>query len=454
MKTTKSFVILAIVLLMGAALAGCAKKEAGSQGTGTTLTLYTWYGGSEAALGEALVADFEVSHPNIRVEQNHGGTDYEAKINTMIASGNTPDVFQVNEDRAIDWGEKGVGEDLNPHFTQMGIKPANYYVESYLFTSGGHLWAIATNPTTIILWYNKEMFKQAGVAEPPASAANPWTWDQYVAAAKKLTRDSNGRTPNDAGFNYDSVVQWGTVMPTGNYVYWMPLLYSAGTSIANEDGTALAMNGDAGTKVLQSIFNLSTVDKAAPSYAVTISNTFSNQPVMLMNEQIAMFIGGGWQIGDFLNENFDVGLAQIPTFSNKGANHTWGSAFMMKKGGSQEAFQFYEHMVNYTNWIAAAGNHKVSLTGAISTTQNNYSDPVLNAAWKELLNPDVIQVYGDIVQNTARGGENITLKNFAEIVGQIVNPGLQTIWMGEETVEQSLRTINGQLDGKFQGVWK
>ncbi|GHV08637.1 sugar ABC transporter substrate-binding protein [Spirochaetia bacterium] len=447
---------LVTVLLIGVLSVSFVFAGGGGQSNAgkTNLTLYTWWGGGEAAFGEALVADFEASHPNIKVERSFGGTDYDAKINTMIAAGNTPDVFQVNEDRVVDWGEKGVGADLNPFFAQMGIKPEDYYLDNYRFTSGGHLWGIATNPTVLVLWYNRDLFRQAGVAEPPASAANPWTWDQYVAAAKKLTKDSNGRTPNDAGFNYDAVTQWGTVMPTGNYVYWMPLLYSAGTSVANENGTALALNSPAGAKVFQAMYNLSTVDKAAPSYAVTISNTFSNQSAMLMNGQIAMYIGGGWQLADFLNEDFDVGITSVPTFSNKGVNMTWGAGFMMKKSGSQESFQLYEFMVNYTNWINASKNRKVTIPGAIATTRGAYNDSSLNATWLQLLNPNAIKVYGDIVQNAARLGENVTLKNFPEIMGQIINPGLQKVWMGEETVDQSLRAINGQLNGKFQGAWK
>jgi multiple sugar transport system substrate-binding protein len=445
-----------VVLIIGSLAVpfAFARGDNQSRAGKTTLILHTWWGGSERAMGEALVSDFEKSYSNIIVEQNHGGGDYLAQINTLIASGTTPDVFQIDEALVNDWGEKGVGADLNPYYTQAGIRPEDFYVNDYLFTTGGRLWGIAANPATIILYYNKELFRQAGLAEPPASATNPWTWEQFVDAAKKLTRDANGRTPNDPGFNYDSVIQYGTVMPTNNRNYWMALLYSSGTSVANENGTALAMNGPSGLRVLQSIYNLSSIDKAAPTYATTISNTFSNQPVMLMNGQIAMIIGGSWQIADFLNEGFDVGIAQVPTFIDRASNITWGSGFMMKQGGSQEAFQFYEFMMNYNNWVSASVNHAVNLTGGIPTTKNTLTDPVLREAWSRVIDPNVGRVFADITQNGARVGENITLKNFAEIVDQIVSPGLDKIWIGEETVEQALRAINSQLTGKFQGIWK
>jgi multiple sugar transport system substrate-binding protein len=427
----------------------------GQRGSGkTTLTLYTWWGSSERTMGEALTADFMAKYPNIVVEENHGGTDYLAKINTLIASGTTPDVFQVSEGLVNEWGEKGVGADLNPYYQKAGIDPLAFYVDVYRFSSNGHLWGIGANPTSILLYYNKDLLKQAGIAEPPADATKPWTWEQFVANAKKLTKDSRGRTPNDPGFNYDDVVQWGTVMPTNNYVYWMALLYSAGASVADDAGTALALDSPAGKRVLQSIQNLSTVDKAAPSYATTISNTFSNEPVMLMNGQIAMAISGGWQTGDYYNENFDVGVAQVPTFSNKPSNNTWGAGFMMKSGGSQEAFQLYEYYMNFNNWVSAAKNHRISLTGGIPTTKNTYSDPALNAAWNSVNNPVIGRVFADITQNAARVGENVTLKNFDEIMQQFIKPGLDRVWMGEETVDQALANIKGQLTGKFKGAWK
>jgi multiple sugar transport system substrate-binding protein len=135
----------------------------------------------------------------------------------MMASGNPPDVFFLNEYLLNEWGEKGAVEDLYPYFNKAGINPDQFYVSSALYKTGNHLWGINPSVVTICLYYNKELFRQAGVTPPPDSAANPWTWQQFVDAAKKLTRDSAGRGPNDPGFNYDQVVQYGTVTPTQNW---------------------------------------------------------------------------------------------------------------------------------------------------------------------------------------------------------------------------------------------
>jgi len=447
--------LIITVLVCGLTVSGVFAAGGSQSSRGkTTLTFYSWAdSGAERTMLESVAADYEASHPNIHIEQNYGGTEYLSKINTMIASGTTPDVFQINEFLAIDWGEKGVAADLNPYYAKSGVKPEDMYINSYLFTSGGHLWAIGALPATILVYYNKDLFKQAGVPEPPASATNPWTWDQFVDAAKKLTKDSNGRTPNDPGFNYNSVVQWGTVMPTP-WIFWISLIYSSGISVVNDTGTALALDSLAGIKAIQSIANLAAVDKVAPSFATSVSSAFSNQPTMLMNGQLAMFMSGNWDHGSFLTEKFDVGLSQVPTFTGKGNNLTWAAGYMMKKNGSDDAFQFFQYMMDFNNWVSSAVNHNIGLPGGIPTTKNTFTDPALNAAWMSKNDPTIARVAGDIVQNAARLGENVTVKNWAAIMDQTIAPGLERVWMGEQTPQQALQAINSQLAGKFQGVFK
>jgi multiple sugar transport system substrate-binding protein len=427
------------------------------QGSGTdavkTITLYTWWADSERTMGEALVADFEAAHPNIRVEQNHNSTEYLSRINTMMASGSPPDVFFLNEYLLNEWGEKGAVEDLYPYFERAGINPDQFYVSSALYKTGNHLWGINPSVVTICLFYNEELFRQAGVTPPPDSAVNPWTWQQFVDAAKKLTRDSSGRTPNDPGFNYDQVVQYGTVAPSNSWIYWVPLLYSAGTSLSDDNGASLAMAGTAGTDMIQKIADLALVDKVAPTFAMTQSSAFSSLSTLLMNGQLAMFIGGTFQWPDFGNEKFDVGIAQIPSVTGRGNNMAWASGFQLRKGAGQEAFELLGYLTDFNNWVNAAKNHDIQLNG-LPQTNSTYDDPALNAQWRALFDPTMAKIAGDILQNASRVGENVTLKNFAELMDQIIKPELDKVWLGEETAQQAMQILMRQTQGKFQGVWK
>jgi multiple sugar transport system substrate-binding protein len=64
------------------------------------------------------------------------------------------------------------------------------------------------------------------------------------------------------------------------------------------------------------------------------------------------------------------------------------------------------------------------------------------------------KIAGDILQNASRIGENVTLKNFAELMDQIIRPELDKVWLGEETAQQAMQILTRQTQGKFQGVWK
>jgi multiple sugar transport system substrate-binding protein len=453
----KKLIVTVLILALGCTLVFAGgKQQSQSGGAGqagqTKLVEYTWWSDAERAMGEALVADFEKANPGIRVEQNYiAYNDYHSKINTMIASGTTPDIMYLNEFLVNEWGEKGVTADLSSYYRDKGIDPKTYYVNSALYTTSGHLWGVNVTSTTVVLYYNKQMFRDAGITPPPDSAVSPWSWDQYVAAAKNLTKDANGRTPNDAGFNYNNLIQYGTVMPT-SWIYVLPLLYAGGTSVANASGTALEITSPAAIRVIQNIANLALVDKVAPTVAMTNTNAFSNLPAMLMNGQLGMFIGGTFHYSDFTNENYDVGIAQIPSMAGKGNNMVWSAGFALKKGASKEAFELFAHLVDFNNWVTASKNHNVGLTG-LPQTNSIFDDPVKNAAWTAIFPASMAKISGDILQNGSRLGENVTLKNFSEIMDQTIAPVLDKIWLGSETAQQALPPLNQVLQGKLQGVW-
>jgi multiple sugar transport system substrate-binding protein len=446
-------VFLAAAVVSQMAFAGGNAQRSGGGTPQKTVVFYSWWADAERSMGEALVADFEAANPGIKVEQNYiAYADYLSKINTMVASNGTPDVFYLNEYLITEWGEKGVVEDMLPFYKAKGIEPEKFFVDSALYTSGGHLWGVNSTSTTTCLYYNKELLSQAGIAFPPADAAKPWTWDQYVSAAKKLTKDVNGRTPADANFNYNNVIQYGTIMPT-SWIYVLPLLYAGGSSVANDNGTALEITSDTGIGVIQNIANLALVEKVAPTVAMTQTNAFSNVPVMLMNGQLGMFIGGTFQFSDFTNAGYDVGIAQIPSPSGKGNNMAWSSGFVTRKDASPEALELAAYLTDFNNWVKASKKHGIGLTG-LPQTNSTFDDPALNAAWIAQFDVTMAKTAGDILQNGSRLGENVTLKNFAEIMDQTIAPQLDKIWLGSSTARDALLPLNNILAGKLQGVWR
>ena len=418
------------------------------------LSFYAWWGGGERDFGDALVAEFERIYPQYRVETFIGIPDYHTLMNTMIAAGSTPDVFQCLEQNVKPWGEAGTIANLDPHFRRIGVDPSELYLETALFRTPNGLWGLGTGTGTIALYYNKDLLRQAGVEPPPADASRPWRWEQFVDAAIRTTRDSAGRTPRDTGFNIDNVIQWGTVMPLDNWIFLPSLMLSVGANYLNEEATALALNNPAAMRVMQSVRELHTVHRAAPSYEAFSTPALSGRPVMLMNGQISMLIDGSWRASMYLNEGFDVGVAPVPTFAADGsaANHTWVAGFVMKAGGSEDAFTLLSWIMNYNNWVTTASNRNIAISGGIPTTRNTYSDPALRRAWEGIIAPQWMTLAGIAAHPNTIAARHVSTRNWDELRSHI-SPGLERYWIGELTLQAAIADIERNTAGLYRGLW-
>jgi multiple sugar transport system substrate-binding protein len=449
----KKLLIAFLIMSVTGQMVFAAGGQAASGGK-KNVVWYSWSAGGERVLQEKVIEDFHAAHPDINVEANFVVWDeYHGKLNTMFAANSGPDAFMLAEYLGYEWGEKGITADLVPYYQQAGEDVTKIFLPNYQFKAGNRVWGIGFCPTVIVLYYNKDLFRQAGIQPPRKDVINPWTWEEFVDAAKKLTKDAGGRTPNDQGFDYNTVQQFGTMMPT----WWNPylaFLYNAGVGIANPAGTELLISGPTGIKVIQSIANLSQVDRVAPTFAMAESGSFSSAETLLMNNQLAMLIGGAYQYANFENENYDVGVAPIPTFTpGRGTSMTWGCTIAMKKNASPEAFSFFRYMADFNNMVQASKKHKVSVNGGLPWTTNTYSDPRLNADWLSVHKEELAVVAQDILSKAAHLGENVTLKNFAEIMDQGITPALDKVWLGEQTAEYALTNVKASVTSKLQGSW-
>lgn len=158
-----------------------------------------WGDDREAEIVVNLVRQFEQRYPHIRVVRIHpGGADaLTTKVQTMVAAGDPPDVFQIGYEKIAGWAEKGLLAELEPFMERDAaagdpdaLRLADFYrnvMDGYRFdgrTVGrGPLYAIAKDFTTVGFYYNKDLFKKAGVPEPPADG---WTWDEFIAAARQI----------------------------------------------------------------------------------------------------------------------------------------------------------------------------------------------------------------------------------------------------------------------------
>lgn len=459
----KKYAAVLLGICMVGSMAGCGStggsnsKEGKEEGSGekTVVNFYSWAENAEQDFDKAIIAMFEEENPDIDVKEVFVPyAEYLSKMNTMAAADSLPEVFKLPEGNVFEWGEKGAILDLKPLYDEKGIDPSENMLDTVIFRTDESIYSVGYNVTTLALYYNKELFKEAGLEVPSSDVDNPWTWEEFVENAKKLTKDSSGNTPEEAEFDYDDVVVYGTMMPT-DWALFMPLLYTNNVAIANEEGTELLINSEEGIEVIQSIADLSLKEKCAPSVAMA-KGAFADKTTMLMNGQVAMMLDGGWSLSTYANEGFDVGVAQVPVF-NHAANMAWTAGFCMspESGENEAAFEFYQYYTDFKNSLQTSIEKGVALGGLPHTLDvfdggENEEDWI--ATYTEVDERENCEVFKNILnQENTRLGENVTLKNFPTIVDSTIVPALDNVWLGNQTAEEVLSGLDVSSD--LQGVW-
>ena len=174
------------------------------------LTMYypVAVGGPVTKIIDDMVGRFEKENPDIKVTAVYAGnyTDTMTKAMTAIKGGQPPqlsvllstDVFTLIDENAIvpldGLADKAWFKDFYPAFM------ANGQID-------GKTWSIPFQRSTIVLYWNKDAFKEAGLDPEKA----PASWDEMVAMGKKLVKKDGG----------GNVIRWGVEIPTTGYAYWM-----------------------------------------------------------------------------------------------------------------------------------------------------------------------------------------------------------------------------------------
>jgi multiple sugar transport system substrate-binding protein len=135
-----------------------------------------------------IVKLFEDANPGVHVEITSlpWGQAFE-KFATMVSAGDTPDVVEMPDRWQALYGDSGRLENLDPYLAKWSeTKDLNARALEMARVVGGKAYSLPYGFYLRAMFYNKALFKQAGIAEPPK------TWAQFEAAAKKVADLGNG----------------------------------------------------------------------------------------------------------------------------------------------------------------------------------------------------------------------------------------------------------------------
>ena len=197
MISPRLFTALALALLVTACGKSASPEAAGKTAAGGPVRLQIFGDPAEITAYRELIAAYESKHPGRKVELIPVGkqSDHMAKLSTAFAAGNPPDLFILNFRRFGQFAGRGALAPLGPMMSADGRYQADdLYPQSVeAFDFQGTQYCLPQNVSSLVVYYNRKLFKAAGVEEPK----DDWRFSDLLASAQKLRRDTDGDGKTD-----------------------------------------------------------------------------------------------------------------------------------------------------------------------------------------------------------------------------------------------------------------
>lgn len=219
-----------------------------------------------------------------------GWDDYWTLLEAGATGGQLPDVFWMHSNQAQKYMENDMLMDLTDKIAASDkIDMGNYYQGIVdLYQSNGKQYAVPKDIDTIALWYNKTIFDECGVAYPD----DTWTWDDFEAAAAKLTNDDH----------------WGyAIAPSNNQDSFYNMVYSMGGEIISDDKKASGYDKPGTIKAIQMC-----VDMVQKGYCPDLNTVSESKPEVLFESgKVAMTTQGSWMVAAFKDNEYTAANCDV-----------------------------------------------------------------------------------------------------------------------------------------------
>lgn len=354
-----SFSILLIMPMLF--LAACGGSNSSQSGQVVHLTYALWDANQQATYQKSI-DQFEKLHPNIKVtiEQNPW-QQYWQKLDTQIAGGSAPDVFWDHAAYFPQLVQEGALMNLSPLIQQDKVDLSVYYpqlLKPYQYQ--GNYYGLPKDWDTITLFYNKALIQKAGISLDNLSW-NPADGGSFLAALQKLTLDKNGRQADQAGFDPQSVKQYGFVSLNSNQeIYLNYIAMNGGTFLDKPFGTHLTFNQPPAVQALQFLVNLITKWHVSPPASET-NNASNIAEQLFARGQAAIIETGSWNLNFIGSQtNFPWAVAELPAGPQGRISVFNGlaDAISAKTQHPQEAWELFK-------WLASPQSEQ--LVGSLGT---------------------------------------------------------------------------------------
>ena len=411
----------------GLAVAALAAATAWSQGTEISFYYPVAVGGPITKIVDGLAADFEKENSGIKVKPIYSGTYQESIVKALTANkaGEPPvvsvllstDMYTlIDEDAIVSWDEM-IRTDTDRAWL-------NSFFPGFMENSqtGGKTWGIPFQRSTIVLYWNKEAFKEAGLDPNKA----PATWAEMLDYAKKLTKkDGSG-----------NVAQWGVQVPSSGFPYWLFQGFTTQNNVVlmNKDGTQTFYDHPAVIEALAFWVDLSrkhgVMKPGIIEWGTTPKDFFERKSAM-------MWTTTGNLTNVKANAKFDFGVAMLPAGKRRGTPTGGGNFYLFKKSTPQQR----EAALKFVRWITSperAAQWGID-TGYVAVRGDSWDTPVMAKYVQGFPQAAVArdQLQYAVAELSTHDNQRVT---------KALNDGLQAALTGAKTPEAAMKDAQREAE--------
>lgn len=424
--------LLVLVLLLGA----CAPQPTQAPPTqpAAPVTIQVFYpvavDAPIAKILQGYVDTFQAANEGITIEPVFAGgyTDVKTTIQTTIEGGGQPPALAVM--LATDLYDLINGDYITPLDDYIKAMPdgqayLNDFFPAFLANSryDGKVWSIPFQRSVVALYYNKDLFKEAGL-QPPTS------WATWAEAAQQLTAREG-----------DQVTRWGIEYPSG-WPYWLfqPLAIGNGQNIVADD-TTVSFDDPRVIEAEQFYVDLSHKYQAMPE---GVQSIWGQAPSDFASGQTAMIVHSSGSLAGILKQaDFEVGVMPIPG-KEEGTYATvpgGGNLYILKgapKAQQDAAWKFIQFLTQPENVADFSIN-----TGYIANRQAAYE----TQAMKDYLAK--VPQAGTLRDALQYAGAELSVQDLGE-VRNIFHNYLQAAYNGEMSPAEAMAAAQKEAEAALK----
>ncbi|MDH4051310.1 MAG: ABC transporter substrate-binding protein [Rubrivivax sp.] len=313
-------------------------------------------GGPVTKVIDGLAADFEKENPGIKINPVYAGSyqDTITKALTAAKGGDAPHMAVILSTDMYTLIDEGL---VVPYDDLVKTPAEKAWMGSFFpgfmknSQTGGKTWGIPFQRSTVVMYWNKDLFKSAGLDpnHPPED------WKELVEMGQKLTQ-------KDAAGN---VTTWGIQVPSSGFPYWLFQGFTTqnGAVLMNDEGTQTDFDKPEVVQALQFWVDLSRKYKIHPPGVVEWGTT----PKDFFERKAAIIWTTTGNLTNIRkNAPFDFGVAMLPAGKQRGTPTGGGNFYIFKKSTPAEraaSLKFIQWMTSpqrAAQWAIATGYIAVS----------------------------------------------------------------------------------------------